>query len=98
MSYIYTKGTFLMSNGLELGVTFRQSYQPAKTWGPWEDCYPEEIGEPDDIEIAIDGDPIEEKDLPKGLQSIVDGIINGCPHARANVTSNEESGDYEDWF
>ena len=58
--------TFEMANGKTLKVAYHYSYWGGNYWNP------PEIDVQDDGEITIEDEPIDFKDLPKGLDKVVE--------------------------
>lgn len=88
----YTVTTeFEMTDGRVLSCEYGVSYTPAYISGPPEHCYPEEsdVGEPT---YFIDGDEIEYKDLPKGLDKIADKLYEAGPGEYGYKESEADDG------
>lgn len=67
--------SFEMKDGRNFECVYDVRVTPGNTYGPPENCYPDEsdVGEP---EYFIEGDEVEYKSLPKGLDAIADAMYN----------------------
>lgn len=87
---------FEMQDGRVLSCEYVLSVTPGRYSGPWKDCYPDEsdAGEPT---YFIDGEEVDYKELPKGLDAIADKLYEAGPgeysYSQSDV-DNEPDYDY----
>lgn len=90
----YTLTTeFEMQDGRVLSCEYVLSVTPAYISGPPEDCYPEEsdVSEPT---YFIDGEEVDYKDLPKGLDAIADKLYE-AGDGEYNYKEERDEPDYD---
>lgn len=84
---------FEMTDGRVLSCEYVLSVTPGRYSGPWEDCYPDEsdAGEPT---YFIDGEEVDCKELPKGLDAIADKLYE-AGDGEYNYKEERDEPDYE---
>lgn len=88
---------FEMTDGRTLSCEYGLSVTPGNYTGLPENCYPDEcdVGDPT---YYIDGDEIEYKDLPKGLDKIADTMYeDGQSDRRFKYAESYNEPDFDDY-